>query len=681
MNVFSKVLIANRGEIAVRVARSIQALGGRVVAVYSDADADALHVERANQAVCIGPPPVGESYLDGAKVIEAAKIAGAEAIHPGYGFLSENAAFARAVEEAGLVFIGPPADAIDLMGDKRQAKIAMKAAGVPCVPGYDGDDQNDDVLAKEADKVGYPIMVKASAGGGGRGMRCVKDPAQFLEQVAIARAEAQNAFGDGRLILERALLGARHVEVQVFADKHGNVIHLGERDCSVQRRHQKVIEECPSPAVNAELRAKMGQAAVEAARACHYVGAGTVEFLLDHDGSFYFLEMNTRLQVEHPVTEMVTGVDLVEWQLRIAGGDTLPLTQDEVTWTGHAIEARLYAEDPAQDFLPQTGVAHLWHVPERPGCRVDHGLVEGGTVSPHYDPMVGKAIAHGPTRSVALRRLDALLADTVLLGVPTNKAFLRSVLAHQAFASGEVDTNFITTHMSDDPTLAKTAPPSTVLSLAAAILFARSVPDPDDRLAGWHSVAQSPLAYTLRCGEDHTVRLTGAGSGLPMHVKVQVGTETHGIDLLDVFEDAVVFVHNSIRQEAAYYYDDDNLYLESDLDNSAFHIEDITLQPASAANGAGDGQMLAPMDGVVISTSVEVGARVEPGQTVAVVEAMKMQHQIQSDVTGTVKEVPVTAGQQVKLRQLLVLIEPDDAETDASGAETNGAASATTEAE
>jgi geranyl-CoA carboxylase alpha subunit len=659
MHVFSKVLIANRGEIAVRVAKSIQALGGRVVAIYSDADADALHVETADQAVCVGPAPVGESYLAADKVIEAAKMTGAEAIHPGYGFLSENAAFARAVDDAGLVFIGPPAEAIELMGDKRQSNIAMKAAGVPCVPGYDGGDQSDDVLTKEADKVGYPVMVKASAGGGGRGMRCVTDPKLFREQVAIARAEAENAFGDGRLILERALLGARHVEVQVFADKFGNVIHLGERDCSVQRRHQKVIEECPSPAVNAELRAKMGQAAVEAARACNYVGAGTVEFLLDKDGAFYFLEMNTRLQVEHPVTEMVTGVDLVEWQLRVAGGEALPLKQEEVTWTGHAIEARLYAEDPAQDFLPQTGTARLWHVPEKPGCRVDHGLMEGGTVSPHYDPMVGKAIAHGATRALALRRLDALLADTILLGVPTNKAFLRSVLAHQAFASGEADTNFIATHMGDDPTLSKSEPPSTVLALAGALLFARSVPDPDDRLVGWHSVAQSPITYTLRSGEDHTVRLTASGHGLPMHVSVQSGDDKHDIELLDVFEDAVVFIHQGVRQEAAYVYEDDDLFIDSDLHPAAFHLEDITLQPASASQGVGDGQMLAPMDGVVISTSVEVGARVEPGQTVAVVEAMKMQHQIQSDVTGTVKEVSASAGQQVKLRQLLVLIEPD----------------------
>ena len=679
MNVFSKVLIANRGEIAVRVARSIQALGGRVVAVYSDADADALHVAVAHQAVCIGPPPVGESYLAIDKVIEAAKITGAEAIHPGYGFLSENATFARAVEAAGLVFIGPPAEAIELMGDKRQSKIAMKAAGVPCVPGYEGEDQSDEVLEKEAKNVGYPIMVKASAGGGGRGMRRVTDPTLFREQVAIARAEAQNAFGDGRLILERALLGARHVEVQVFADKHGNVIHLGERDCSVQRRHQKVIEECPSPAVNDELRGKMGAAAVEAARACHYVGAGTVEFLLDHDGSFYFLEMNTRLQVEHPVTEMVTGVDLVEWQLRVAGGGTLPLKQDEVTFTGHAIEARLYAEDPAQDFLPQTGVAHLWHVPERPSCRVDHGLVEGGAVSPHYDPMIGKTIAHGSTRALALRRLDSLLADTVLLGVPTNKAFLRSVLAHPAFASGEADTNFIGTHMGDDPTLSKRAPPSTVLALAASILFARSVPDPDDRFTGWHSVAQSPVTYTLRCGEDHTVRLIASGNGLPLHVSVRGADDTLDIELLDVFEDAVVFIHNGVRQEAAYYYADDDLYLESDFDSSSFHIEDITLHPATASIGAGDGRMLAPMDGVVIGTSVEVGARVGPGQTVAVVEAMKMQHQIQSDVTGTVKEVPVAAGQQVKLRQLLVLIEPEvteapDAAANAAASSTNGAA-------
>jgi geranyl-CoA carboxylase alpha subunit len=396
---FGKILIANRGEIACRVARTAHALGYRTVAVFSDADAGAPHVLACDEAVALGGSLVGESYLAVEKLLSAARASGADAVHPGYGFLSENAGFAQACADAGLVFIGPPPSAIDAMGNKAAAKRRMIEAGVPCVPGYQGADQSDATLIAEATKIGLPVMVKAAAGGGGRGMRLVHDSGELAEAIVGARNEAQNAFGSGELILEKAVIDARHVEIQVFADAYGNVIHLGERDCSVQRRHQKVIEEAPSPAVYGALRQRMGAAAVAAARAIGYRGAGTVEFLLGADGAFYFLEMNTRLQVEHPVTEMITGQDLVAWQLRVAAGEKLPLSQDDVQLDGHAIEVRLYAEDPYAGFLPQTGTVAAWRPAEGPGLRTDHGMRDGQAISAFYDPMIAKVIAHGATRA------------------------------------------------------------------------------------------------------------------------------------------------------------------------------------------------------------------------------------------------------------------------------------------
>ena len=383
-----KILIANRGEIAVRVIRTARSLGYRTVAVYSEADAGALHVDVADEAVCIGAAPVGDSYLRSDKILQAAQLTSADDVHPGYGFLSENAGFAEACAEAGLVFIGPDAEAINLMGSKRLSKVAMIEAGVPCIPGYQDAEQSDDVLLKEAERIGFPLMIKASAGGGGRGMRLAHDASELPEQIRTARSEAESAFGSGELILERAVLQPRHIEIQVFADRHGNAVYLGERDCSIQRRHQKVVEEAPSPFVDPDLRQRMGEAAVNAAKACNYCGAGTVEFLVDEDKNFYFLEMNTRLQVEHPVTELITGQDLVAWQLKVASGEKLPLSQDEITLTGHAVEVRLYAEDPRNNFMPQTGRVEYWHYPEREGFRMDHGIQCGQLVSPHYDPML-----------------------------------------------------------------------------------------------------------------------------------------------------------------------------------------------------------------------------------------------------------------------------------------------------
>ncbi len=447
---FSKILVANRGEIAWRIMRTAKAMGYRTVAVYSDADKDAPHVAFADEAVRIGPPLVGESYLSIDRILEAAHKSGADAVHPGYGFLSENEAFAAACEKAGLVFIGPPPAAIAAMGNKAAAKRRMIDAGVPCVPGYQGADQSDANLEKEARKIGLPVMVKAAAGGGGRGMRLVEREADLQEAIRTARTEAESAFGSGELILEKAVIDARHVEIQVFADAHGNVIHLGERDCSVQRRHQKVIEEAPSPAVNADLRGRMGAAAVAVARAIDYRGAGTVEFLLGADGAFYFLEMNTRLQVEHPVTEAITGQDLVAWQLKVASGEKLPLTQAQVKFSGHAIEVRLYAEDAYAGFLPQTGRIDVWRPASGPGIRVDHGMKAGLAISPFYDPMIAKVIAHGGTREEARLRLIHALRKTVVLGPTTNRHFLIRLLEHPEFVAGRATTAFIGKHFSGE---------------------------------------------------------------------------------------------------------------------------------------------------------------------------------------------------------------------------------------
>jgi geranyl-CoA carboxylase alpha subunit len=466
---FGSVLVANRGEIACRVLRSARALGLRTIAVYSQADAQAPHVKMADAAYELGPAPVAESYLDFDRVMAAIEATGAEAVHPGYGFLSENSAFAQACTEAGVVFIGPPAAAIEVMGDKAKSKRRMIDAGVPCIPGYQGEDQDDEALISAANDIGFPIMVKASAGGGGRGMRLVADANALPDAIKMARSEAIRAFGSGHLILESAIIKPRHVEIQVFADVHGHVIHLGERDCSVQRRHQKVLEEAPCPVMTPELRTKMGAAAVRAAKDVDYVGAGTVEFLLDASGEFYFLEMNTRLQVEHPVTEMVTGLDLVAMQIQVAQGDALGLTQDDVTLTGHAIEARLYAEDTSQDFLPATGPIDLWSPAAGEGIRVDSGIATGGEVSPFYDPMIAKVIGFGSSREESRRKLVRALKETRLFGVVSNKGFLIDALEREQFVKGEATTAFIEENFSGDELAA--LPLCSVDAAAGAVLL------------------------------------------------------------------------------------------------------------------------------------------------------------------------------------------------------------------
>ncbi|MER6924333.1 acetyl-CoA carboxylase biotin carboxylase subunit, partial [Streptomyces spiralis] len=501
---FETVLVANRGEIAVRVIRTLRALGVRSVAVFSDADADARHVREADTAVRIGPAPAAESYLSAERLLQAAARTGAQAVHPGYGFLAENAGFARACEEAGLVFIGPPADAISLMGDKIRAKETVEAAGVPVVPGSSGSGLTDAQLAEAARGIGMPVLLKPSAGGGGKGMRLVRDADRLTEEIAAARREARASFGDDTLLVERWIDRPRHIEIQVLADGHGNVIHLGERECSLQRRHQKIIEEAPSVLLDEETRAAMGEAAVQAARSCGYRGAGTVEFIVPggDPSSYYFMEMNTRLQVEHPVTELVTGLDLVEWQLRVAAGERLPYAQEDITLTGHAIEARLCAEDPSRGFLPSGGTVLRLREPQGDGVRTDSGLSEGTEVGSLYDPMLSKVIAHGPDRATALRKLRAALAETVTLGVQTNAGFLRRLLAHPAVAAGELDTGLVERVVDE---LVPTDVPEEVFEAAAAVRLDALRPkgagwtDPFSVPSGWRLGGEpKPVAFHLR---------------------------------------------------------------------------------------------------------------------------------------------------------------------------------------
>jgi len=610
---FSTVLVANRGEIAWRVMRTAKAMGYRTVAVYSDADKDAPHVAFADSAVRLGPPPVGESYLSIDRILEAAHTSGADAIHPGYGFLSENAEFAAACEKAGLVFIGPPPTAIAAMGNKAAAKRRMIEAGVPCVPGYQGADQSDGNLEKEARKIGLPVMVKAAAGGGGRGMRLVTQDIELLEAIRTARTEAESAFGSGELILEKAVVDARHVEIQVFADAHGNVIHLGERDCSVQRRHQKVIEEAPSPAVNRDLRESMGAAAVAAARTIGYRGAGTVEFLLGADGAFYFLEMNTRLQVEHPVTEAITDLDLVEWQLRVARGEPLPITQEQVRLQGHAIEVRLYAEDAYAGFLPQTGRIDVWRPATGPGVRIDHGMKEGLAISPFYDPMIAKVIAAGATREEARLRLIKALRDTVVLGPTTNRHFLIKLLEHSEFAAGKATTAFLGKH-------SFTAPELTDLhwKTAAGLLWQQSAARYPANLRGWRNSNPEPTPFRLAVGEtERTLELGEATNPSVPHV----------IDGNDIVVD---------------------------FDGFTVRFQDRTYMPPASAAAGSDGRLRAPMDGRIVAIKVAAGDKVVRGQTLVVLEAMKIQHQLKATLDACVESIAVQEGQQVANRTVLV---------------------------
>jgi geranyl-CoA carboxylase alpha subunit len=641
---FRKILIANRGEIACRVMRTARTLGYRTVAVYSDADAGAPHVVQADEAVRIGPPPAAESYLNIAAVLDAARRSGADAIHPGYGFLSENAAFAQACTDAGLVFIGPPASAITAMGDKAGAKRRMIAAGVPTVPGYLGEDQDDKRLIAEAEGLGFPLLVKAVSGGGGRGMRVAHGAGDMPEALAGARREALAAFGDATLMLERLVAQGRHIEIQIFADAHGNALHLGERDCTAQRRRQKVIEEAPSPIVTPAMREAMGRDAVAAALAVGYCGAGTVEFILDADLKHFFLEMNTRLQVEHPVTEMITGLDLVEWQLRIAAGEPLPLRQDDIRCEGHAIEARLYAEDPYAGFAPQTGPV-LRFRPEaalRPGLRIDPGIREGDEVTPWYDPLLAKVIAHGRNREDAIRRLIAALENAPLLGVTNNGRFLCDLLDHECFRSATMHTALLDDWAAgEEPILKRLQPTEADWQLAAAVLAGTP---------GWCAQSVSDFDLTLGCGEE--VRTT----------RVMPPVEPGAVSLADgAGETAIewsVDAHGLLRYTkaritclATIHRDGDTLHLARDA--AVFVFREASPLPAMA-NRNDPAVARAPVAGTVARLEVGAGDTVIAGQTLAVIEAMKMEMRVTAVAAGTVTSVRVLAGSQVAAGAILI---------------------------
>jgi geranyl-CoA carboxylase alpha subunit len=645
MSAFRKILIANRGEIAVRVMRTARSMGYRTVAVYSTADADAEHVRQADQAVCIGEPLPAQSYLNIAAVIEAARTSGADAVHPGYGFLAENAAFAQACRDAGLVFIGPSPEAIRAMGDKAGAKRLMQAAGVPCIPGYQGEDQGAEKLAAEAARIGWPVMIKATAGGGGRGMRLVASAAQFDELLRSAQSEALNAFGDATVILERAIVAPRHIEVQVFADRHGHAIHLGERDCSVQRRHQKVMEEAPSPAVSEALRQRMGATAVAAAKAIAYEGAGTLEFLLDAEGQYWFMEMNTRLQVEHPVTEAVTGLDLVELQLRVAAGEPLPITQQDVRITGHAIEVRLCAEDPLQGFMPQSGTLAAWR--PSPALRTEHALRNGAAVPPFYDSMIAKLVAHGRTRDEARHRLIAGLQDTVALGISTNQQLLQRALSHAVFARGEATTAFIADHV--DALLAPDATTQAQAELLAALLLQLGG-------RGWPSPLAHTLPNALRFALDgvvHAARVTPRGKGaFDVALGDQPATQ---VALLALQGDgALRFSCGGLADQAVVVREADRVFFH--FRGRAFQLDNLThVAVARAGDGGGDGLLRASMNGRVIALLVAEGDAVAAGQPLVTLEAMKMEHVHCAPRAGRVA-LHVAVGAQVAARHVVAEI-------------------------
>ena len=655
---FSTVLVANRGEIAVRVIRSLRAMGIRSVAVYSDADAGARHVADADVAVRIGPAPARQSYLDIDAVVAAAVRTGAQAVHPGYGFLSENAAFATALETAGVAFIGPPAGAIRTMGDKIAAKATVSAFGVPVVPGIARPGLSDADLIAAATDIGYPVLVKPSAGGGGKGMRRVDEPAELPAALAASRREAAAAFGDDTLFLERFVLRPRHIEVQVLADAYGAVVHLGERECSLQRRHQKVIEEAPSPLLDAETRARIGAAACDTARSVDYRGAGTVEFIVsgDRPDEFFFMEMNTRLQVEHPVTEMVTGIDLVAWQVRITAGETLSLSQDQITLRGHAVEARVYAEDPAAGFLPTGGPVLAVTEPVGAGVRVDSGLSAGMTVGSDYDPMLAKVIAHGGDRAEALRRLDEALGRTAVLGVGTNVDFLRFVQADADVRAGRLDTALLERldYRAPDPG-------DDVLIAASAARWLGRWPagpaDPWDVPSGWRLGSHAPTTVRLRCGErtEH-VHITGTPGDA--QVRIEDGPARSLSARLDG-ADMVVAI-DGLRRHYTVAADGHRIWLAGD--GRTVLAEEVREAPVRAGDEhSGDAELTSPMPGSVVAVNVADGDTVEAGTVVVAVEAMKMEHSLRAPVTGAVKLL-VAVGEQVTLGQSLAVINTEGAD-------------------
>ena len=651
-----RLLIANRGEIACRVIRTCRKLGVHTIAVHSDADRNAMHVRLADEARGIGAAPARESYLNADAIIAAARDARADAIHPGYGFLSENAAFAQSCERAGIAFVGPPAAAISAMGLKHEAKALVSAAGVPVVPGYMGEEQSAARLASEAERVGYPLLVKAVAGGGGKGMRVVHEAAALDEAIRGARSEAENAFGDGRLMLERFLQRPRHVEVQVFGDAHGDCVHLYERECSVQRRYQKIIEESPSPFINADTRAAMTAAAVRAAKAVGYVNAGTIEFIVDAGGNYYFMEMNTRLQVEHPVTEMVTGLDLVEWQLRIASGERLPLSQEQIRQRGHAIEARIYSEDPRRGFLPSVGrVRRFAHPPADAHWRIDSGIEDGDAITVHYDPMIAKVIAFGPDREAALATLRHRLDRTAVFGVANNLPLLRAIATHPAFAAADVDTGFVDRELA---ALTRDSPPTPEsLLLAASLALGERRPpaggnaSPWDQGDGWRAggTASQPLGFRMpgfqrwrartRGGE---IELENGESNLRGRVH-ETGAGRFAVD-----------AGRGVR-ELELIRDREHLQV---VDERSTEITLAAAWPFERSLEDADAHPVSPLPGRVVEMRVKAGDVVERGAVLAIVEGMKMQHAIRAGRAGRIANVLARRGELVEAEAVLFDIEP-----------------------
>lgn len=654
---FTKILIANRGEIACRVIATCQRLGIATVAVYSDADRNARHVHLADEAVAIGPAPARESYLRADAILDAARRTGAQAIHPGYGFLSENADFAQACAEAGIVFIGPSAAAIRAMGDKSAAKALMQQAGVPLTPGYHGDTQDPAFLREQADGIGYPVLIKASAGGGGKGMRKVEDSAAFTEALASCQREAQSAFGNAHVLVEKYVERPRHIEIQVFGDSHGNVVYLFERDCSVQRRHQKVLEEAPAPGMTPERRAAMGKAAVDAARAVNYVGAGTVEFIAGPDGDFYFMEMNTRLQVEHPVTECITGTDLVEWQLRVASGAPLPLQQEQLQINGHALEARLYAEDADKGFLPSTGTLRHLRLPAgNAHVRVDAGVEQGDAITPFYDPMIAKLIVWDVDRDAALRRMQQALAECEVVGVTTNAAFLRRLVMTDSFANAKLDTALIEREQAAlaprqgaaDPALWALAAVAAVSTEPAASVDARDPHSPWQARDGWRLGQRAARRLTLeQGGTQQVVAVEGHGGSWSIEVD---GTPVSATGRL-LGERLALQVGETLHR-ARVVRDGSELYLFGSDGVQRFTLHD----PVSEADHsvADAGSLVAPMPGRIVATLLAPGTQVVRGTPLLVLEAMKMEHTLQAPADGTVQGYRVKAGDQVADGAVLV---------------------------
>merc|ERR1712137_700317 len=659
---FDKILIANRGEIACRVIKTARKLGVRTVSVFSDADRDSMHVKMADEAFYIGKPPAKESYLLGDSIIDIAKKCGAKAIHPGYGFLSENAEFAEKCKENGVVFIGPPASAIRDMGSKSASKRIMEEANVPVVPGYHGDDQSIETLQSEADKIGYPVLIKAWMGGGGKGMKIVHNKKDFVAAVESARREAVSSFGDDRVLVEKYLVRPRHIEVQVFADNHGNCVYVFERDCSVQRRHQKVVEEAPAPGMSEEKRKEMGEAAVNAAKAVGYVGAGTVEFIVDEDGSFYFMEMNTRLQVEHPVSEMISRQDLVEWQLQAASGNPLPVTQEDLSIHGHAMEVRIYAENPDNDFLPGTGQIKFMKTPEESeNVRIDTGVSQGDEVSVFYDPMIAKLIVWDKDRQSAIRKLYKALQEFQIVGLATNISFLKKVIMHNAFVAGDVDTKFIEEYK--DQLLTGTARiPADSLALAAVYTLMKESPAPSSSLSTtncWSSMPNRrfniPYKRSLQLthnGEPVNVVVSTDGQGALWQVELEDGEILTVSATLDGENGITAQVQDHVTRATV---------VPSESSLFVFHNDDVfeleLPEPSFTKSSASSGSLMSPMPGRVIKVNVKAGDTVQEGDCLMIMEAMKMEHQIKATSSGQVRDVFFQVGDLVEAKKVLIDID------------------------